>query len=349
MNREDIIIQKIEEDLRAQRAQDMKDKPGDLDEKWSLLTQSVPKLFINDDLTIKRDVIRNFRQRIIFIPDLPIHNESFDFLKKMLSGAQRATRRLMKERYEFMKTEGLLDLLKQYPCNQIGNPNIYECKGYKYTERWVRQIGFLSLFKKHLGPCLPNNFVSLDIGSSYGIFSYLLKNEYPKSTQVLLDFPEQLVLAAYYLGMSFPEAKIAGYTELSQAKRIDREFLKKYDFVLIPWTLYKNIEPGALDVVSNFASLGEMRREWFDYYLKSEPFLSTKYFFCVNRFQSAPTYDTDLTIMDYPLHDFNKLCFQISLYFTYTYQRRYLFFYQKYHFPSQYFEFIGERPTGERR
>ena len=84
MDREDFIIHKIEEDLKAQRAHDLKDKPGELDPKWSFLTQSVPKLFINDDLTIKREVIRDFRRRSIFIPDLPTHNDSFDFLKSEL-------------------------------------------------------------------------------------------------------------------------------------------------------------------------------------------------------------------------------------------------------------------------
>jgi putative sugar O-methyltransferase len=344
MSREDVVIEKIEEDLRLQYEHNTASKPGQLDKKWELLTSTVPKQFINEDLTIKRDVIRDFRKWTIFIPDLPIHNKSFHFLKKTLSGAQRASRVSMREHYAVLKENGYLDLLKKYPCNSVGNPNIYEHEGCRYTERWGRHTLFTSVFNNVLGPKINNDFVLLDIGSSYGIFSYFIKNEYPKSTHVLLDFPEQLVLAAYYLGMSFPQAKIAGYKELMQAKRIDREFLKKYDFVLLPWTFYKNIARGAVDVVSNFASLGEMRREWFDYYMKSEPFLSAKYFFCVNRFQSAPTYDTDLTILDYPINDFKRLHFRICPYFSHTYVRKFLFFYRQLNFTSQYFEFIGERP-----
>ena len=342
MTREDFIIKKMEQDLKAHYAQHAA-QPGELDKKWKLLTESVPKLFINDDLTIKRDVIRNFRKWTIFIPDMPIHNRRFHLLKKTISGAQRGAREGLRGLIKLLEDLKLQDLLKQYPCNEVGNPNTFIYKGYRYTERWIRHIIFLSIFKKSLSPRLKDNFILMDIGSSYGIFSYLNKNEFPKSTQILLDFPEQLALAHYYLGMSFPDAKIASYTDLMQAKRLDRSYLSQFDFVLLPWTLYSKVEANTLDVLCNFASLGEMRREWFDYYLKSEPFLSTKYFFCVNRFESSTTYDTDLTVLDYPLLDFKRLYFQISKFFTHTYKRKYLFFYEKFYYPSQYFEFVGER------
>jgi hypothetical protein len=190
---------------------------------------------------------------------------------------------------------------------------------------------------------LNERFNAIDIGSSYGIFSYLLKNECPYCSSILLDFPEQLILAYYYLGMSFPQARIAGYKEIAGLARIDRDFLNTYDFILVPWFFYKKIASESIDLATNFASLGEMKREWFDYYVKSEPFLSTKYFFTANRFQSAPTYDTDLTILDYPLADFRKLHFSVSPIFSHTYARKLLFFYEKVYFSSQYFEFIGER------
>ena len=111
----------------------------------------------------------------------------------------------------------------------------------------------------------------------------------------------------------------------------------------MPYFYYNKLAPGSIDLITNFASLGEMNRNWFDYYLKAEPFLSVKYCFMVNRIQSYPTYDNDLTIMDYPLNDFKKIHFGVWPIPPYIYKKVLMFFSEKDLFSSQYFEFIGER------
>lgn len=344
MNREYEIINKIEEDLTLQEKINAGEHPNIMDAKWKSLTSTEPKKFINKDLTLNINALRNFRKLCIFVPDQPSRNPSLFNVISLISGGQRGSKKLLKESFVYLKRNNYLPLLKKYPCAHVGNPNVFRYNGYRYTLRWLRHIIFLGLFKEFLEFRLKDDFTTLDIGSSYGIFSYLLKNEFPNGHNILLDFPEQLVLAHYFLGLSFPDAKIAGYKEISQLNMIDKDFIKKYDFILIPCSFYKKIMPHSLDLITNFASLGEIKREWFDFYLKSEPFSSTKYFFTVNRFQSAPTFDTDLTILDYPLSEFKKLDFKIFDFFTYAYFKKYLFLYEKKYFSSQYFEFIGERP-----
>ena len=58
-----------------------------------------------------------------------------------------------------------------------------------------------------------------------------------------------------------------------------------------------------LHFVSNFVSLGEMRREHFNTYMTSQLFTRSKIMYLVNRFVSAPffekTYDSDITFLDY--------------------------------------------------
>lgn len=337
------IFERIEEDLRLQSLESKRATPSELDAKWKFLTSSEPNKFINSDLTIKKHALSNFRKFSLFVHDEPSRNPSLLDLRNLLSGGRRGERKILKESLDLLEKLNCNTLLKKYPSSLIGNPNLFKYKGYRYTYRWIRHIIFLSLFKNYLENKLPDNFITLDIGSSYGVFSYLLKKENPGSHNVLLDFPEQIVLAHYFLGMSFPESKIASFKELAGVDRIDRDFLNKFDFILVPWFHYKKIAPDSIDLITNFASLGEMRREWFDFYMKSEPFLSTQYFFTVNRFQSAPTYDTDLTILDYPLGDFKRIHFGVCPYFSHTYLRKYLFFSEKSVFSSQYFEFIGER------
>lgn len=341
--KENEIIKKIEENLRAYK-ESQTNEPKGLDSKWEFLVSKEPSRFINrDNMTVKAEALRDFRKMCIFIPDTPEFNASPFDLRSHLSGGRRGGKKLLKESLEVIVRHGYEDLLRKHPTNSVGNPNLFKYKGHIYTYRWLKHIYSLGIMKKHLEDKLPDDFITLDIGSSYGIFSYLLKKEFPRCKCILLDFPEQLILAHYYLGMSFPDAKIATYKDIVNLAVLDRGLFDKYDFVLIPWFLYKNITPKSIDLVTNFASFGEMKREWFDYYTKSEPFLSSKYFLTANRFQSAPTYDTDLTILDYPLSDFQKLHFGISPIFTHTYVRKMLFFYEKLMFSSQYFEFIGER------
>ena len=220
---------------------------------------------------------------------------------------------------------------------------MFEREGYRYTYRWYTHIHYVSLLNRVLGSRLnAAPFVALDIGSSYGIFSYLLKSEYPRSPCVLVDFPEQLLLAYYFLGKSLPSARIAGVRELSGLTEITQKDIEQYDFVLVPCPWYRRIQPGSIDLITNFMSLAEMSREWFDYYVHSPVFTGAKYFYTENRFQSAPTYESDLTILDYPVWDPGKrLHFSICPVATHMNRSKWFFFYQKDLFPSQVFEYIG--------
>jgi putative sugar O-methyltransferase len=345
MNRiqEETIIERIEEDLRLQKNDTDNTKPEGLDRKWDFLISNEPQRFINQDLTIKKDILRNFRRYTIFIPDEPTYNPVLLNPKNIISGRRRGIRKLLRECSEVIKQNSYEYLLEKYPCNSVGNPYFIKYNGYKFTYRWAKHIYSLGLFNRVLRERINSDFIHLDIGSSYGIFSYLLRNEYPKCTTILLDFPEQLILAYYFLGMSLPSAKIAGYKEIKDKEELTRDFLKRYDVVLLPWFFYQRLIKNSIDLITNFASFGEMKRQWFEYYTKNEPFLSTKYFFTENRFQSAPTYDTDLTILDYPLKDFKVLHFGICPVFSHTYRSKYLIFSERLYFSSQYFEFLGER------
>jgi len=158
----------------------------------------------------------------------------------------------------------------------------------------VKTLIFSCLFKKHIEPGLVKDAAVLDLGSSCGIFSGLLKRELPLSHQILVDLPQQLSLAHYYLGREFPSAAIATYRDLASLSSIGRDFIKKYDFILVPAYYYHKISAGSLDAFTNFMSLQEMGRGYFDGYLQNQPFLSAKFFFTINRYQSAPTYDNGI-------------------------------------------------------
>lgn len=338
------LITNIETDLRLQRDTGAPGLPDRLTTKWDRLVTNEPRRFINPDMTVVLDVLRGFRRLRVFITDEPLYKPCRLNPLDWISGRRRATRKLLARAARILEERNYADLLEKYPSSRVGNPYTFAYKGrYPYTWRWAKHIHGLGLFRNHLADKLGMDFTVLDIGSGYGIFSYLLKKEYPKSCQVLLDFPEQTALAHYFLGMNFPDARIATFRDIVSLDRIDRAFLATYDFLLAPLAMYHKFAPGSFDLVCNFASLGEMTREWFDFYLHNEPFLSTRFFFTVNKIESYPTYDTDLTILDYPLQDFQKLYFGISPLYSTIYDSKPLFSCTEVNLPSPLFDFIGER------
>ena len=342
-DREKRLLKVIQQDLHILERIDVSGIPGELDIKWKKLTTSEPNRFLNEDCSPKADVLRNFRKLSIFIPDVPTCDLSGTNPINIVSGGRRGARKLLCENLEMLKDRKCLDLLKKYPVSRIGNPNVFIKEGYEYTHRWTKHIYSLSLFKKYLESELTNDFVLLDLGSSYGIFSFLIKKEYPKTTHILVDFPEQLTLAHYFLGMSFPEAKIATVSDLKDIAALTNNTISEYDFLLVPWFYYDKLRSIKIDVYANFASLGEMRREWFDFYLSHPVFKSAKCLFMMNSFMSGQVYDNDLTFLDYPFRDFDQLYLGIWPYSHYTYDKKQFFFYEKVCFASQYFEYIGKR------
>jgi len=342
---EHFLIRKVEEELKTYTALDLISKPvTDLVADWHRRLDKEPQRFITDDLTINHQALRNFRRLQILVNDIPNHDDHKFSLKSLLGGGRRGQRKALREYLTVLKDCGYEDLLRKYPCHPAGNPHVFQYEGFRYTHRWFKHIYLLGLLNQVLGSRLRQNFVGLDIGSSYGVFSSLVKKEYPESHHILVDFPYQLLLAHYFLSACFPEARIAGIEDVSNAGTISREFVERYDFVLVPCSLYQKIAAGTGDLVTNFASFGEMRPHWLDYYMKAPPFLTAMYFFTANHVQSSPTYDTDVSILDYPIWDpEKKLHFGNSPGFSgyFAYRRRAMVLYEKRAY-APFFEYIGE-------
>ncbi len=336
--REKEILARIESDLRHVFAPSTKDKQVRFGGVWESQIEDLSKTFIHEDFSVDAQVLRKFQHLQVFFSDMPTDRL---FLKKILRGenALQFKRDLIElvglfelaKQTRFQDT-GILDLLKQYPCNRVGDPNVFIYEGYQYTRRWIIRIWHLLLFKHYLQPRLETDFCLLDVGSNYGVFNYLIKKEFPKSSQILVDFPQTLALAHYYLGISFPKARIASYKELAKLDVIDRNFIKDFDFILLPTFLYKKIAPQTLDVFCSISSLWEMSRGWFEYYINAEPFSSVKYFFCMSNQVKSVYFDKELTILDYHLREFKKLYFQIAPSFLPPKEPE-----------TPYFEYIGQR------
>ncbi|MBF0594187.1 MAG: putative sugar O-methyltransferase [Candidatus Omnitrophica bacterium] len=314
-----------------------------LDLWTSRMPESFKKL-LHDDGRLNMDAIEAFRGQKMFVSELP--NSPSLWPLNWLKGRLRGERRYCRERLEMMRQTGDINYLSKYPLERAGQPNFVTMGGHRFNERWTRHVRYVRLCREHLDDYLGRAQPAvLDIGGSYCLFGGLLKREYPAVRVGVVEFPEQLILSYYYLATIFPEARINTLKEANQAKVIDQAFVSRYDFLLIPAHCYAKIAPGVFGLITNFNSLGEMSEKWFRFYVDSPVFRGAPYLFTLNRFHARPTYPTDINILDYPLHEFNRRHFVISPLFLAYYEPWAKFFYKQVYFSSQFFEFIGRRKS----
>ena len=336
------LLERITEEVRTYfRLGLLPNSMEDLSSIWQARIDGNSNSVVRDDQTIDHDALANFQRLMVLVPEIPVGNVSDFSFRNLVGGSHRGSRQLLRDTLTIIQENGYEPLLRSHPCSTIGNPRLFKHQGFRYNFRWLKHTYFAGLLNKILGERLEDDFVALDIGSSYGVFSALVKGQHPASHHVLVDFPDQLILAYYFLSAYLPEAKVAGISQVSEQGALTREFIENYDFVLVPSDFYQRLEPATVDVVSNFTSFAEMHRNWFDHYVSAPAFLTGKYFFTSNRVESYPDDDTDLTILDYPVWDTGKrLHFRICPLWPTHYRRRRLFFYEGVAH-SPHFEYIG--------
>ena len=204
-----------------------------------------------------------------------------------------------------------LDILQKCPLHLTPGNNLafFINKDVSANVRWLRYIYFATIIRKYFGN-INNEICFLDIGSYYGGLQYVLKKVYPYSSQILVDFPHQLSRAAYFLGSSFPDAKIYAIYDNSSLENFFRLYiLKKFDFILVTTDLYNEFsdlyteKKYSIDFLTNFYSLGEMPNDSFYGYLKSKIMMNSKMIYFCNRYDSSPfyepTYEERYSLLDY--------------------------------------------------
>lgn len=260
-----------------------------------------------------------------------------------------AHRKMIKEQIDLLLDEGASDIINSFPVSKTpGNPNYFKYKNFYINERALKQYYYMNIINKYLSKEIHNGKIKtvLDIGGGYGFYNALFKTIHPKTTQILIDFPHQLIFAYYFFKEKFPNAKILDIRGLDNID-LNYEEILKYDFILIPTDKIKILKKNTIDIVSNFFSLGEMTREVFENYLKSEFYKTSKYEFLCNRYESSPyfekTYDNDLSILDYKIEKDNIIYFGTFPLHKYYIKKKYLIFSEKGIFSSNYFLYLGHK------
>jgi putative sugar O-methyltransferase len=217
--------------------------------------------------------------------------------------------------------------------------------GIQINLRWSRYIYLLARIVNH--NLISDGDIWVDVGPFYGGLQGLVKKYFPSTRMVLVDFHHQLCRSYIYLKTLYPDAKhilpkdVKNYKDLTE--------LPKNSFLYVPVSDFSTISNSEdISLVSNFVSLGEMRREHFNNYMSSKLFLSSKKMYLVNRFVSAPffekTYDSDLNLLDYLSPHRNIQYFDIFPIHHYLLMRRSVMSNISYrNVSSSYFEIVSNR------
>ena len=94
-----------------------------------------------------------------------------------------------------------------------------------------------------------------EIGGGWGGFAYQFKTLFPRSTYVIVDFPELFLFSATYLGAVFPDARVAFALD-EEPSQIDG--WRDADVVFVPQTFAHLVSALPLDLTVSMVSFQEM-------------------------------------------------------------------------------------------
>ena len=195
---------------------------------------------------------------------------------------------------------GYSDLVSKNPVDVTpGVREYYFVNGLSVSLRWLRYIYFFGRMKDF--DLVKDGQIWVDIGPYYGGLQGIVKKYQPNARLILIDFHHQLARSYVYLKTLFPDATHLFPNQIRHLKSF--EDLPSGAIAYYPALEFDRISNFKADTVTNFFSFGEMKRSTFQSYFNSDLIRGAKMLYMVNRFVSAPrfepTYDTDLTMLDF--------------------------------------------------
>ena len=180
------------------------------------------------------------------------------------------------------------DLIAENPQNETpGAINYPLVNGYSVSFRWLRYLYILNQFRRF--KLIKSNDVWLDIGSYYGGLQGLIKKYFPDTKIIMLDFNHQLTRSFIYLKQMYPNANHIFPNEIKKINNLKN--VPNGSFLYVEIEDSKKLNEFNIDIVTNFFSLGEMKKNTFYNYINSDFLKKAEIIYFVNRFNSSPFYD----------------------------------------------------------
>ena len=125
--------------------------------------------------------------------------------------------------------------------------------------------------------------IVLEIGAGWGGFAYQFKTLFPKTTYVIVDFPELFLFSATYLLTVFPEAKVRFW----QAGQRTFEESEDVDFVFVPVPHADAVLDARPDLLVNLVSFQEMTTSQVERYTELAAATGCQTLYSLNRDRSV--------------------------------------------------------------
>lgn len=169
--------------------------------------------------------------------------------------------------YEYVKDNDALGLFEKIEEPLVGNPIVIQKDGKQISQDISNSYMEYSYVRYALGSDFKNIKAVAEIGGGYGRLSYLFhlfhNSEGLKIT--LIDLPPAMLVAHWYMGNVFPEAKIMSYRNFTKFSEIEEEYKAASIRFLLPHQL-ELLPEGEIDLLINVSSLQEMSREQINHY-----------------------------------------------------------------------------------
>ncbi len=139
--------------------------------------------------------------------------------------------------------------------------------------------------------------VVCEIGSGLGGHAYaVLSNARHAVTYILLDIPEVLLQASYFLMAALPEKRFLLYGE----EPLDSNKINQYDVILMPHFMLPQLGDKTVDLFFNQSSFPEMHSETVKEYLLQIERICRRYFMHVNHSTNAVWYEEGRKAVNVP-------------------------------------------------
>ena len=231
---------------------------------WDEMSKAFKRELFDDEGKINREYLSNFRG----IKELPANlvkdqflvvNKEYGYAKSYLKAIDLV---LEYHRHaQIVSKEILFSLSESY----AGNNLCVHYRGIRLSLRLLfHSIMVENIVKNTKFETRPTIF---EIGAGYGGLGRILKTYIPNSCHILLDLPETLTYASYFIAYNFPNQKIAYLSDIVDRLDSFDELIREHDFILIPPWVAKYIPKNSIDLVIDTYSMSEMSKVYAKYYL----------------------------------------------------------------------------------
>ena len=125
--------------------------------------------------------------------------------------------------------------------------------------------------------------VVCEIGAGWGGFAYQFKTLFPRTTYVIVDFPELFLFSATYLGALFPDARMV-FCGTAEQPALDG--WRDADFVFVPHSMADAVSALPLDLTINMVSFQEMTQAQVEAYAATAARANCPLLYSLNRERS---------------------------------------------------------------